>query len=59
MEAKILRKYLTYLSDRLNDMDYSEIDGFCKDNELSEDDIEELLGLRFAATRNSIEVEEE
>jgi hypothetical protein len=59
MEAKIIRKYLSHLSDRLNDMDYSEIDSFCEENELSEDDIEELLGLRFIATKNGIELEDE
>ena len=59
MESKIIRKYLEHLAERLNDMDYSEIDSFCEEHSLSEDDIEELLNLRFVATKNSIELEDE
>ena len=45
MDDKIKKAYLEYLTNRVNDMDYSEIDCFCEDNELSEDDIQAIQSL--------------
>jgi hypothetical protein len=37
--------YLDFLTDKLNNMDYSEVDSFFEEHDLSEFEIEELLRL--------------
>jgi hypothetical protein len=47
MKENLKREYLEFIQDRVNNFDYSDIDGFCEDNELLEDEVEELLSLRL------------
>ena len=47
MKENLKREYLEFIQDMISNFDYSNIDGFCEDNELSEDEVEELLSLRL------------
>jgi hypothetical protein len=45
ISKKLKKAYLEYWEDRIRNIDYSEIDYFCEDNELDEKQIEEILSL--------------
>jgi hypothetical protein len=50
MKESLLSDYLDYLNDYLTNFDYSNIDGFAEEHNLSERDIEELLSLPISVT---------
>ena len=45
MTIELKAEYLGYLTEMINDLDYSNIDCFAEEHELDEDDINELLSL--------------
>lgn len=47
MTEELKQKYLQYLSEKINDQDYSDVDVFCVDNNVENDGtISELLDLQ-------------
>ena len=52
MNAELKTKYLEMLTDRVNELSYIDIDAFCEDEDVSEDEVDELLALRFIVTED-------
>lgn len=50
MKESLLSDYLDYLNDYLANLDYSNIDDFAEEHNLSERDIEELLSLPISVS---------
>ncbi len=47
MDKKIIEQYVERVQDVVDGFEYHDMDGFFEDNELSEDEVEELLGLNL------------
>jgi hypothetical protein len=45
LSEEIISSYEEYWEDKIANLDYSDIDAFAEENNLSEDEIEELLSL--------------
>lgn len=45
-KVELANMYGEYWEDRINSFDYTEIDCFCEDNELEEDEIDFILNLK-------------
>ena len=58
MQNKIIKKYCEFLEDMLNDFDYSNIDTFAEENNLSEDEIDQLLSLSIKVTLENNDIEQ-
>ena len=43
MDAKIIEKYLDYITDIVNDYSYFDVDCFFEDNNISEEDQEKIF----------------
>ena len=53
MNQELKTKYLEFLSELVNNFDYFDVDGFMEDNEVSDKDAEELLGLSLVVQEGS------
>lgn len=51
---KIIKKYLAYVSDRINNWDYTDIDAFCEDDELTDGEIEIILDLPLEVVKQGV-----
>ena len=47
MDEEMIKKYLDFATRLINDWNYSDIDGFCEDEELFEVEWEDLLNLKL------------
>ena len=51
MNENIIIDYLDYLTSRVNDFEYSDIDSFCDEYNLSQKEINELLSISVQVIR--------
>lgn len=54
LSKKIITEYLDWWTDGLNGLDYSDIDVFCSEHDLNDDEIEELLNLPLFVEEDKI-----
>lgn len=51
-KEELIQAYLAYLTEYVNDFQYSDIDGFLEQNEVSQEDEEFLLSLNLIVTED-------